>query len=565
MSPSGRSLVYCLAAIAAGAIAAGIWWIGSLRSRPAPLFVDVLAEAGIDVTHENGARGERHLPETTAGSAGWIDHDGDGLYDLYLVSGNLHPEGGGSGNGAARNRLYRNLGGGRFADVTERAGVGDTGYGTGLAVGDYDGDGRSDLYVANYGRNVLYHNQGDGRFRDVTSTAGVEGGGWSSSAAFFDCDGDGDLDLYVCRYLDYDPTRKCEEEGMPVYCGPRAFQGLPDLLYRNRGDGSFEDISIAAGIALGGPEEGKSLGVVVLDHDGDGDSDVYVTCDTVRNLLFRNHGDGTFKEVGLLANVAYSNEGSPQAGMGVDAGDVDLDGHADLVVTNFADERNALYLSEGPGYYTEMSAAFGLGEPSFVPLGFGVLLFDFDLDSDLDLYVANGHIQDNIASRIPGRTFPQRDQLFENEAGRRFVEISKRAGPWFDELHLGRAAAGADFDGDGDEDLVVLNVGGRPALLRNDGGKGHWIGFALEGTRSNRDGYGTRVTVTARRGGESVTRVFECRSARSYAAACDPRVRCGLGTGAVVVERASFRWPSGATQELLAPEIDRYHTVVEGE
>jgi hypothetical protein len=391
----------------------------------------------------------------------------------------------------------------------------------------------------------------------------VAGGGWSTSAAFLDYDADGLLDLYVCRYVDYDPARRCEDAGRHTYCSPREFPGVPDLLFRNRGDGTFEDVSRAAGIAIAGPAAGKSLGVVVLDFDDDGDSDIYVACDQVPNLLFRNDGGGAFKEVGLLANVAYSEEGESQAGMGVDAGDIDLDGRPDIVVTNFADERNALYRNEGGGFFAERSAAFGLGGPSLVPLGFGVLLIDHDLDSDLDLYVANGHVQDNIAELRPGRTFAQTHQLLDNREGAQFVDVSATAGAWFRQATVGRAAASADADNDGDEDIVVLNNGGRPALLRNDARGSHWIAFRLRGTRSNRDGYGARVVVSARRDAAAFTRVLECRSARSYASACDPRVRLGLGRGAVAVERVEIRWPSGAVQTLLRPAIDRVHEVVE--
>ena len=565
---SGRASLLLVLAAACLTLAGAVWWywtpVDHSPSRAASrLFVDILPESGVDFVHENGARGERLLPETTTGAAGWIDYDRDGLYDLYLVDASV--ESGGAGEGGYGNRLYRNLGGGRFTDVTAAAGVGDRGYGGGLAVGDYDNDGLSDLYVTNYGVNVLYHNEGDGTFRNVTGEAGVAGGDWSTSAAFLDYDADGYLDLYVCRYVDYDPTLKCKYGGVSTYCSPKEFPGLPDLLYRNRGDGTFEDVSAAAGIAIAGPRDGKSLGVIALDHDDDGDTDIYVACDQVRNLLFRNNGDGTFKEVGLLASVAYSDEGASQAGMGVDAGDIDLDGRAELVVTNFSDERNALYRNEGAGYFDDAGVAFGLGGPSLVPLGFGILLIDHDLDSDLDLFVANGHVQDNVSALRPGRTFAQPDQLFENEAGRRLVEVSATAGLLQLPPGVGRAAASADFDNDGDEDIVVMNSGSRPVLLRNEGPTGHWIAFFLRGTKSNRDGYGARVTVSARRGDRLFTRVLECRSARSYAAACDPRVRVGLGARAVTVVTVEIRWPSGVVQELSRPALDRTHEVVEPE
>ncbi len=547
-------------ALALGVAALVIWLRpGGTRGR----FADVTRGAGIEFRHENGARGERHLPETTVGGAGWLDFDGDGFPDIYFVNGNERSARGGQGD--TTNRLYRNFGDGTFVDVTAAAGVGDRGYGSGLAVGDYDNDGRPDLYVANYGPDVLYHNEGDGRFREVTREVGVATEGWSSSAAFLDYDNDGHLDLYVCRYVDYDPRRKCRTGDTPTYCSPNEFPGVPDVLYRNRGDRTFEDRSVAAGVAIAGQHEGKSLGVVVLDFDGDGDPDIYVACDQTPNLMFRNNGDGTFTESGLITNTAYSQEGVSQAGMGVDAGDVDLDGLEDIVVTNFSDERNALYLNLGPGSsgFREASTVFGLGGPTLIPLGFGVLLLDHDLDGDLDLYIANGHVQDTIARLRPGMLFEQRDLLLENDAGRRFTDVSDHAGEWFTRRTVSRAAASADFDRDGDEDIVVLNTGGPAVLLRNDFGEGHWIAFDLVGTRSNRDGYGARVELTGVRDGKRFTRIAVRRSARSYASACDPTVRFGLGARPAGIVRVEITWPSGARQSLESPGIDRVHRVVE--
>ncbi|MBI4603191.1 MAG: VCBS repeat-containing protein, partial [Planctomycetes bacterium] len=296
-----RGIAVLGGALGACALAGGAALLCLQPGRAAPRFTDATGAAGIAFVHENGARGRRHLPETTVGGAGWIDYDGDELFDLYLVNANLRSDRGGEGD--TPSRLYRNLGDGRFRDVTEEAGAGDRGYGAGLAVGDCDNDGRSDLYVTHVGPNALHRNDG-GRFHDATEEAGVAAGGWSSSAAFLDHDLDGDLDLYVCRYVDYDPSRECRQAGIPVYCSPHEFPGLPDVLYRNDG-AAFADVSRAAGIAVAGPGEGKSLGVAVLVHDDVGDPDVFVACDQVPYLLFRNDRDGTFSEVGLLADVAY--------------------------------------------------------------------------------------------------------------------------------------------------------------------------------------------------------------------------------------------------------------------
>lgn len=525
------------------------------------LFVEVTEAAGVGFAHQNGATGKRFLPETTVGGAAWIDFDSDGFFDLYLLSGNEHPDVGGPGK--ASNRLFRNLGDGRFADVTDASGVACHAYGSGVAVGDYDNDGLSDLYATCYGDNFLYHNEPGGRFKDVTAHAGVRGGRWSTSAAFLDYDLDGDLDLYVCRYVDYDPTKTCRTGDLSTYCSPHEFPGLPDILYQNRGDGTFGDVSQSAGVAVAGPTSGKSLGVIVLDYDDDGDPDIYVACDQVPNLLFRNERNGRFTEVGLIANVAYSSEGASQAGMGIDAGDIDLDGREDIVVTNFSDEPNALYHNDGGGFFSEASRRFDLAGITLERLGFGVLLFDADRDGDLDLYVANGHVQDNVAALRPGHTFAQADQILENESGKRFVDISPASGEWFGRATVSRSVASCDFDEDGDEDLVVLSTADRAVLLRNDSPASHWIAFKLRGTRSNRDGFGARVTVTVKHGIETARRVFECRSARSYAAACDPRVRCGLGREAVMVEKVEIRWPSGVLQAIQAPAIDRVHQVIE--
>lgn len=524
-------------------------------------FAEVAEVSGVRFTHQNGATGNRFLAETTVGGAAWIDFDADGFQDIYLVSGNEHPDVG--GKGSTGNRLYRNLGGGAFSDVTAATGAACGLYGSGVAVGDLDNDGFPDLYVTNLGDNVLFHNEQGRRFEDVTARARVPGGKWSTSAAFLDQDLDGDLDLYVCRYVDYDPAKKCKTGGTPTYCSPHEFPGLPDVLYKNRGDGTFDDISKAAGIAVAGPESGKSLGVVVLDHDEDGDQDVYVACDQVPNLLFRNDRNDHFTEVGLLANVAFSADGASQAGMGVDAGDVDLDGREDIVVTNFSDEPNALYHNDGGGFFTEASRRFDLAGLTLERLGFGILLSDLDRDGDLDLYIANGHVQDNIGVLRPGRSFAQQDQFLESEGGRKFSDVSARSGAWFQLATVSRSAASADYDEDGDEDLLVLSTAGPVALLRNDGPPAHWIAFRLVGTTSNRDGYGTRVTVHVRRGAETWRRVGVCRAARSYASSCDPRVRFGLGRLPVKVERVDLEWPSGKRQTLAEPVLDRVHEVKE--
>jgi hypothetical protein len=574
---AGRTSTVALAVVTLLVIGGAVWFFLVRKKESHPdvasagdeSFVDVARESGIDFVHENGAGGKRFMPEIMGGGAGWLDYDGDGFYDLYLVNGNMNSERGGAGDQS--NRLFRNVGNGHFEDVTDIARVGENGYGMGVAVGDYDNDGWSDLYVTNYGENVLYRNEGGKYFRDVSKAARVSGSGWSTSATFVDIDSDGHLDLYVCRYVEYDPTQVCEVDGQTVYCTPKVFPGAPDLLFRNRGDGTFEDVSVRAGIAVSDEFEGKSLGVVALDYNDDGRSDIYVACDNVRNLLIRNMGDGTFKDVSLLASVGYSHSGIPQAGMGVDAGDVNLDELQDLVVTNFSGEPNNIYLAQDTSYFTESSTAFGLGGPSYPPLAFGVLFVDVDLDSDLDLYVGNGHVYDNVAVVKPGETFAQCDQLYENIKGTGLREVSKAHGRWFERKTVSRAVASADYDNDGDDDgdddIAVFNVAEPATLLKNEHADARWIGFRLRGTKSNRDGYGTRVQIRCRRGQEKFTRIAECRSGRSYVSACDPRVRFGLGLepgdGIPVVEEVTLLWPSGTVQTLESPTLDQYHEVVE--
>lgn len=518
---------------------------------PEPLFVDVTRASGIDFRLESGARGERRLPETTLGGLGWLDFDGDGDYDLYLVNG--HSDSGRAGlAGKEGDKLYRNDGGGRFSDITEAAGVGDRRYGMGIAVGDYDNDGHSDFLVTNFGRNTLYHNDGGGTFTDVTEEAGLVEVGFSTSAAWFDMDRDGDLDLYVVRYLRYDPqlSPRMKEDGRVVYLHPKHFQGEPDLLYRNLGGGRFEEVGREAGIARAGETEGKGLGIVCFDWDRDGLTDVYVANDTTPNFLWRANGDGTFTDHGYESGAALSATGKPEAGMGVDVADVDGNGLSDLHVTNFSMEANALYLAQGDGRFRESSRAAGLGV-SYVPLGFGTLFLDVDLDGGPDLVVLNGHVNDLVEETDPGSgmTYRQRPMLWRNDGRGAFEVISAAAcGPFFASESVGRGLAGADFDNDGDTDLAAMTLDRSLVLLERRSAAASLV-VKLEGTRSNRDGYGARIVAEA--GGRVET--FEYQSARSYLSACDPRPVIGLGS-ALRLDRLTIHWPSGARQTLEAVE-----------
>ncbi len=522
----------------------------NVRPEAAPIdegyFVDVTDRAHIQFTHVSGMSGKYYLIETFGGGAAWLDYNNDGRLDLYLVSGHENPVNGRE-RGNARNALYRNEGDGKFVEVTETAGVGDTHYGQGVTVGDYDNDGDPDIYVTNYGPNVLYRNNADGTFTDITKTAGVGCPLWNSSATFVDVDRDGLLDLYVGSYLLYDTqtAKVCREAGTIGYCHPREFPGTPDHLYLNLGDGTFEEIGRRAGVAIAGPQAGKALGVIATDYDNDGDQDLYVANDETPNFLFRNRGDTTFEEIAMEVGVALDRHGKTEAGMAVDVGDVNLDGLLDIHVTNYGYETNALYVQEPGGLFRNEDAASGMAAHTYVPLAFGMALFDYDLDGDLDVYTACGHIMDS--EKASGGLGPrQPDLLFSNSGDGTFHNISQQAGPWFRERLIGRGAAFGDYDNDGDLDIFVINKGDRGVLLENRAPRGQFLRLHLVGTRSNRDGFGARVT--ARFG--STERIYEVRNGRSYASASDPRLLIGLGNGGPP-DSITIRWPSG-TEHVLA-------------
>ena len=510
-------------------------------------FVDVTKETGISFVHQTGAQGDWHYVETMGSGCALFDADGDRDLDIYFVNG-AHglPEG--------QNALYRNDGGFHFSVIPGASG---TGYGMGCTVGDYDNDGDLDLYTTGYAANVLYQNDGQGVFADVTRAMGVVGGGWSAGATFFDLEGDGDLDLYVVRYLTYDveTERICERVGIRTYCDPGYFEGAPDLLYRNEGTGSFTDVSFEMGVA---DSTGKGLGVVSLDYDGDGDTDLYVTNDTTPNFLYQNGGD-RFEEVGLEAGVAFNAEGRAEAGMGIDAGDLDGNGRPDLFVTNFSYETNAVYQNEAGGFFLETRVATGIAGVSLLSLGFGTHLFDYDNDGALDLFVANGHIFPNVKAFSTAESYAQPDHLFRNEGGRfNLVKVGVEA------PHVSRGSAVGDLDGDGDLDLVVQNLGEGPRVFRNDGGNlGHWVAVKLVGGMegvpggenpafSNRNGIGAKIQISA----NGKTQVREVRSQSGYLSASDLRVHVGLGD-AKQVDRIEVKWPSGRTQVLENVGVDQ--------
>ena len=521
-------------------------------------FTDVTAQAGISFHHDYGGSGRRYMVEIAGGGVLVFDYDSDELPDLFYVNGSPLP---GKDGPRVSNALYRNLGDGTFRDVTEQAGLTGEGYGMGGAASDLDNDGDLDVLVTAFGKDQLYLNNGDGTFRSCGREYGVGDDRWSSSAAFFELDGDGFLDLYVANYLDFTLAthRECMSPtaGLPAYCHPQEYGGVADVLYRNHGDGTFEDISVPSGVA--GLTEGKGLGVVAFDFDDDGDSDLYVANDTTRNYLYRNDGGGRLTEMGVEAGVAYNEQGLAEAGMGVDAGDVDRDGRLDLVVTNFDFENNTLYHNLGGGFFFDATSAFGLGAVSLTELGFGCDFLDLDNDGWQDLVVVNGHILDNIAEIQSNLSFAQPGQIFRNERGR-FRDLTASSGPAITRPRVGRGLASLDFDRDGDLDLAISSRGGAAELLRNDGGNaGGFIGLRLVGVESNRDGVGARLTLEL----EGRPWVDELRAGSSYLAQNEMTLYMGLGS-ARKAEGLSLRWPSGRVEEIGTLEAGRWHVVKEG-
>ena len=525
-------------------------------------FTEVGEAAGLDLIVTFGGPRKRYIVERPGTGAAFFDSDGDGDADLYLVNGLTYDQIGRPD--APSNALYRNNGDGTFTDVTRKSGLREGRWGAGAAAADYDNDGDQDLYVTNFGANMLYRNNGDGTFTDVAEKAGVADDRWSSGGVWLDYDRDGDLDLYVTNHVEFDHRKppkvekKCVWRGYDVGCGPLVYTPLPHVLYRNDGDGTFTDVSAAAGMAAS-PSYGFSA--VAGDFDNDGDPDIYVANDSVTNFLWRNNGDGTFTDVGLEAGVAYNEEGREQAGMGVDFGDFNNDGLWDLFVTNFSEDSNTLYRNEGRLFFTDITYTANLGEDSLPFLGWFCKFFDFDNDGDQDLVIANGHVWPEADRFSVTQGYAQEPLLYANRGDGRFSNVSLAAGKIFSHKAVSRGGAIADYDLDGDLDVVLANIEKRPWLLRNDGGdRLSWIRFRLQGTRSNRDGIGARIIVRA---GGSVQQ-FETRSGDGYISSSDPGAHFGLG----VAERADHvevRWPSGRVDVLENLPARVVYTVREGE
>jgi enediyne biosynthesis protein E4 len=528
----------------------------------APRFVDDAGTAGLHFTYDNGVSPRRQVPETMGGGVGLLDYDGDGWLDIYVVQGGpFPPRAAERRRSAARgDRLYRNRGDGVFEDVTVRSGVAALrqGYGHGVAVGDVDNDGRPDVFLTRWGSYALYHNRGDGTFEDVTDSWGLAGDrDWPTSAAFADLDGDGDLDLYVCHYIEWDADhpRICYNEDRTArrYCGPPEFKAMPDHLFRNDG-GRFVDVTREAGIV---DRDGRGLGVVITDLDGDGRDDIYVANDGSAKFCFRNRGGLQFQEVGHVAGVACNAAGACQASMGVACGDFNGDGRPDLAVTNYYNEYTALYLNLGDGVFSDHTAGVGLAVPSRSRLGFGAAFLDFNNDGRLDLATANGHVED-LRPAVP---FQMTAQLFAGAIdGAHLVDVTDRAGPAWQVPLLGRGMAAGDLDNDGRVDLVIVPQNQNVAYLHNRTDGGLPLTLLLEGTRSNRDAVGACVTL--RSGGRC--QVGYRFGGGSYQSAGDPRLHFGLGT-ADRVDWVDVRWPSGRVDRYTGLQPGRGYRLREGD
>ena len=540
----------------------GLTFIGSAAAQP-PIFVDVTEEVGIHFKHSNGKTEHKHIIETMGSGVVFFDYDTDGDADLYFVNSGPIPQAKRDPQQAhLGNVLYRNDGDGRFTDVTEASGTGDTGYGMAAAAADIDNDGDADLYVANFGQDTLYRNNGDGTFTDITEAAGIDNTLWGIAAIYLDFDVDGDLDIFVVNYLVYELSMPVTIfKGIVGYGHPRSYKGTPDVLYRNNGDGTFTNIAETAGVA--NPEtnlkEGRGMAAVACDYNNDGFPDIYVTNDTNRNFLYHNNGDGTFTDESLFVGVGYDESGVAEGSMGIDCGDYNRDGWLDLIVAN--SEKATLYKNEEGLFFADATAESGLQQPTLPFVGFSPLFLDYDNDGHLDLFCANGHPQDVIEILMDQETYAQRDQMFQNRGDGTYADVSETAGAYFTETRVGRAAATADYDNDGDTDIVIMNSNQRAVLLRNDGGnQKNWIGLKLIGTQRNRDGIGAKVTVLT----EDMTQMQEVKSGSSYASGSDTRLLFGLGESQRV-EKIVIVWQGGTTQVLENVSINQILTITESE
>jgi enediyne biosynthesis protein E4 len=530
----------------------------SADQPPDVQFTDITEAAHITFTHVASPE-KKYIVESMSGGVALFDYDNDGYLDVFFVNSltvDLVKSG-----GKTRSELYHNNGDGTFTNVTDRSGLGDVGWGMGLAVGDYDNDGFDDVFVTCLGANHLYHNNGNGTFTDVTTKAGVGISRWSTGAAFLDYDNDGKLDLFVSNYVDFDVNhlpefgkgRTCQYKGVPVQCGPRGLPGARDYLFHNNGNGTFTEVSEKAGVS--DPNGYYGLGVIACDFDDDGFVDIYVANDSTPCFLYHNNGNGTFKEIGFISGTAVNGDGSEQGSMGVTVGDFDHDGRFDLFKTNFADEYNTLYRADGVNSFTDVSYAAKVAAMTLPLVGWGTKFFDFDNDGWIDLFVANGHVYPQLPN------YRQRNLLFHNSRDGTFAEVSARSGPPFKQERVGRGVAFGDIDNDGDVDLIINNLDGPPQVLRNDGGNANnSVLIKTVGVKSNRDGIGARVRVVS----GDLQQIDEVRSGGSYLAQNDLRLHFGLETRAKI-NLIEIKWPSGIVDKVRDAGVNRILTIKEGQ
>jgi hypothetical protein len=537
-------------------------------------FHDVTHESGIHFHHERASSPERLYPETMGAGVGWIDYNQDGYLDAFFVNSGFTPFFHPDHAEPPQPALYRNNQDGTFTDVTAESRIHTDGtMFFGVAVGDYDNDGFPDIYMSGYRHSVLLHNNGDGTFTDVTAKAGVgDDGNWGTAAGWFDYDHDGKLDLLVTNYVQYDVDHpiKCgdfrpDHTDLPntsAYCHPDSFRGAAAKLYHNNGDGTFTDVTEKAGL---GNTDGKSLAVVLADLNGDGWTDIFIANDTQRNFIYYNNGDGTFRDASNKSGAGYGEEGRPEAGMSADAADVVNNGLLYLFVSHLDFELNRMYRNNGDGTFTDFTIASGLGQTNILSSAFGARLFDFDNDGWRDLLLVNGHILDNIPLFHPEVTYEEEKTLYRNMGSGRFMDATRSEGADFRKPRVGRGLAVGDYDNDGWQDFLVSNNGEDAQLFRNEGGSSpaakdnHWVTVRLIGTKSNRDGIGTTLKVTA----GDFTSYDQAKGGMSYCSAQDPRIHFGLGKH-TVVDSIEIHWPSGLTQMLRGIPADSFVTVIEG-
>ena len=565
MTQRGRALA---GAGVVGLLAIGLaltWLTWSPRSQPrsdCPIQLrEVTAETGLGFLHTDGSSGAHYIVETVSAGLVTFDYDGDGLIDIYFPNGAPLP--GAKSDPPPRHALYRNLGNWRFRDVTEEAGVACTGYGLGATVADCNDDGWPDLYVSNYGPKVLYRNNGNGTFTDITGQAGVaDGNKVGAGACFLDIDGDGWLDLYVANYVKftYDTHVAFSRSGYPEYAGPKSYPPEHHTLYRNQADGSFADVSVQAGIA-GSP--GSGMGLVCCDYDDDGATDIFVLNDVSANFLWHNDGTGKFQEVALLAGAAYNGAGEPLGNMGVDCGDYNNDGRLDLFSTSYQHQAPVLFRNAGNGTFEDATTQAGAGAGSYPYVKWGCGFVDFDNDGQRDLFVGCGHLQDLIDKYDASTSYRCRNVLLRNTGQGNFVNVSDDCGLGTLPPHAARGVVFDDLDNDGDIDVVILNSRERPTILRNmyyeRGGRNHWLDLRLQGVKTNRDGVGARVRVTA----GDLVQIDEVHSGRGYQSHWGSRLHFGLGPRERV-ERVEVRWIGGGTDVYENLPVDGRRTLVEG-